>query len=105
MSDIEKLMRAILTRCLVNATSLLNALGVPPTKHADYLQAPSPRLASHHTVPSVMNGVPYSPGVAGVWVQLVEAREYARMLNLSDKTLLWNILREDLFELVSTVVH
>ncbi|RSH85080.1 uncharacterized protein EHS24_006673 [Apiotrichum porosum] len=84
----------------VNGTALLTALGVPPNKYAEYLQAPSPTLASHRTVPLISpQGHHHAPGVPGVWIPLVEARELARKLGLPDSKLLANILREDLFQL------
>ena len=71
-------------------------------KHGEYLQAPSPTLASHHTVgPMAAAGVVHATGVAGVWVHLLEARDYAKRLALQDTNLLTNLLREDLFQLVS----
>ena len=84
----------------VNASSLLAALGVPPSRLGDYLNAPSPTLASHHAVAGSDAGTAHSAGVAGIWVQLVEAREYARKFSLGEGTLLSNILREDLFQQV-----
>jgi len=47
-----------------------------------------------------VGGTAYSVGVPGVWVQLVEAREYAKKLQLGEGILLCNILREDLFQQV-----
>ena len=84
----------------VNGSSLLAALGVSPGRYGDYLNAASPTLASHVTVPVAGAGTLQSEGVPGVWVQLVEAREYARKLQLGDGMLLSNILREDLFQTV-----
>ncbi|KAK4683714.1 hypothetical protein P7C73_g6518, partial [Tremellales sp. Uapishka_1] len=85
----------------VNGTSLLFALGIPSIKaHSDYLNAPSPYLASHHTVPTISpSGIHHSSGVAGVWVPLVEAREYTKKLGLKATSLLSNVVREDLFQL------
>ncbi len=87
---------------LVNGTSLLAALGVPPGKYGEYLNVSSPTLGSHRTVSGSVAGAKHSLGVPGVWVQLVEAREYAKKLNLGEGTLLSNILRGDLFQQVRT---
>ena len=88
----------------VNATSLLSALGVPVADHAEHLNAPSPWLASHLTVPTVCNtGVAFSAGVPGVWVQFAEARALAKKLQLPEGNFLSNILREDLFQLFAVL--
>lgn len=84
----------------VNGTALLTALGVPPACHAEHLNAPVPTLASHRTVPLVSpQGLHHAPGVPGVWIPLVEARDLAQKLHLKGSTLLANLLREDLFQL------
>lgn len=84
----------------VNGTALLTALGVPPAQQAEALSAPSPTLASHRTVPLISpQGMHHAPGVPGVWIPLIEARDLARKFNLQETRLLANILREDLFQL------
>lgn len=86
----------------VNGTALLTALGVAPARQPEHLNTPSPTLASHRTVPLISpQGLHHAPGVPGVWVPLVEARSLAAKLGLQDdaKSLLANILREDLFQL------
>ncbi|BEI95351.1 hypothetical protein CcaverHIS631_0103000 [Cutaneotrichosporon cavernicola] len=84
----------------VNGTALLTALGVAPTRIPEFLNGPSPTLASHRTVPLISpQGMHHAPGVPGVWIPLVEARGLAAKLSLQEATLLANILREDLFQL------
>ncbi|KAL1411903.1 hypothetical protein Q8F55_002889 [Vanrija albida] len=84
----------------VNGTALLTALGVPPAVQAEALSTPSPTLASHRTVPLISpQGMHHAPGVPGVWIPLIEARDLARKFNLQETRLLANILREDLFQL------
>lgn len=84
----------------VNGTALLTALGVSPAQQTEFLNAPSPTLASHRAVPLISpQGLHHAPGVPGVWIPLVEARALAKKCGLQEPSLLANILREDLFQL------
>ncbi|WVQ77289.1 hypothetical protein IAR50_006973 [Cryptococcus sp. DSM 104548] len=89
----------------VNANALLHALGVPASKHAEYLDNPisQARANARHLVHPSAAGVEYSHGVSGVWVHLSEAREFARRAKLSEESLLASVLREDLFQLFATL--
>ncbi|WVN87129.1 uncharacterized protein L203_102305 [Cryptococcus depauperatus CBS 7841] len=89
----------------VNANALLQALGVSPSKHSEYLDHPisQARLAARHVVSPSISGVEYSHGVSGIWVHLSEAREFARRAQLTEGSLLASLLREDLFQLFATL--
>jgi hypothetical protein len=90
---------------LVNANSLLTALGVPSAKHDEYLSIPSKWQVEHHLVPTTSEcGVPHSPGVSGTWIHFDEATELAKRLGLKEGDSLATILREDLFKLVCLLV-
>lgn len=87
----------------VNATTLLSAFGVPVGKHDEYLKVPSPWLAAHHIMGThcIQSGSQHTPGVPGIWVPFVEAKELVKKLKVAETGLLANFLRADLFQLVS----
>ena len=70
------------------------------TKHQEYLNVPSQWLHSHHLVSmqAAKSGI-HSPGVAGVWIPLAEAKVLEKKLKIDPTSQLANVLREDLFAL------
>lgn len=90
----------------MNGSSLLVALGVPVTRHQDYLAIPSQWLPSHHHVPPTgENGIPHLAGVPGLWIPFQAAKELAKRCRMSEKSVLSNILRDDLFSLFATIAN
>lgn len=93
----------ILMLMTVNATALLTALGLKPAQVTARLQQPSPWTQNRHINSSIcaQSGILHSNGVAGVWVQYVEALELVKPFKADEARFLSTILKEDLFQMVS----